>query len=85
MPGHAPRHMDIKGGQHVSHTPSLQTVKERVISFRKTTNIDLDHLSHTIGDLPVMASIDQHNAAFTYVLDEFAILKKHVFLKRSSP
>lgn len=39
---------------------SLQTVKERVIYFRKSSAIDLDHLSHTIGDLPVMASVDQY-------------------------
>ncbi len=66
--------------------PSLQTVKECVICFRKICDIDLDHLSLTIGDLPVVASVDQNNAVFTCILDEIAPLKKCVVsFKRSSP
>lgn len=62
-------------------TASLQTAKERVICFRKISDIDLDLLSHTIGDLPVSASIDHYNDAFTSILDEFASLK-NMFLLR---
>lgn len=66
--------------------PSLQSVKERVICFRKISDIDLDLLSHTMGELPVATSIDQYNVALTSILDEFAPLKKRVVsFKRSSP
>ncbi len=66
--------------------PSLQTVKERVICFRKISDIDLDHLSLTIGDLPVVTSVDQYNTVFTCILDEIAPLKKRVVsFRRSSP
>ncbi len=38
-----------------------------------------------IGDLPVVASVDQYNAVFTSILDEIAPLKKRVSFKISSP
>lgn len=61
-------------------------MKERVICFRKISDIDLDLLSHTMGDLPVATSIDQYKFALTSILDEFAPLKKRVVsFKRSSP
>lgn len=51
--------------------PSPQKTKEHVICFRKIRDIDLDTFIHTIGELPVVTSVDQSNAAFTSILDEF--------------
>lgn len=51
--------------------PSPQKTKEHVICFRKIRDIDLDTFIHTTGELPVVTSVDQSNAAFTSILDEF--------------
>ncbi|KAI2650621.1 G-protein coupled receptor 84 [Labeo rohita] len=48
------------------------TTKKHVICFRKIRDINLDTFIHTIGELPVVTSIDQYNAALTSILDKLA-------------
>ncbi len=85
-------HLTNEGINNISRTALRVTSSafDRFIWIKLSSSyhiwdIDLDHFSLTIGDLPVVASVDQYNAVFTCILDEITPLKKRVSFNRSAP
>lgn len=65
---------------------SLQSSKQRVISFRNIRNIDPERISDLVADLPVLGSIDCYNSALSSILNVVAPVKERVVsFSKSSP
>lgn len=63
---------------------SLQSSKQRVISFRNIRNIDPERISNPVAELPVLGSIDCYNSALSSIVVA-PVKERVVSFSKSSP